>query len=239
MSFELDMSWNSTTLNASIQTTMPEPRPEAISWNSSIHHIIVDADEKTVFSPNQLNASIGDTVLFTPVKLGDGISQISLDQPCQAEGSLSPLNFSRLMFPYLVTAEDPAWFYRPAPQQACAPRGKETGIFSLNPSNPHTVNNGTTTTVAQTDFANVPHASSLWRTGDGPAASVFTATPSMGIWPTNNSTSATNSSIWASGAPSPGARPLGTSFLGRAAAKDISRSMVSLLITYYYVLAIL
>jgi plastocyanin len=239
MSFELDVSWNSTSLNASIQTTTPEASPEAMSSNSSIHHVVVDRDEKTVFTPNPLKASVGDTILFTPVNLGDHIVQISLDRPCQAVDSLSAVNFSRLMIPYMVTTEDPVWFYCPSPQQACAPRGKDRGIFSLNPSYRHTVNDGTTTSVAQGDSTSTPKTSSLLRTGNGPAASVLTAVPSLGMWPTSNNTWAMNSSIWATGAPRPGARPSGLSFSGRAANKEVSRGVVSLLITYYYLIGIL
>ncbi|MCJ1455406.1 hypothetical protein MMC28_005761 [Mycoblastus sanguinarius] len=171
ISFKLDVSWNSTSLNASIQTLTPEPHLETISFNSSIHHIIVGAGERAGFSPNQLNASIGDTILFTPVKLGDSIAQVSLDQNCQVDGSLSPLNFSRLIFPYLVTTEDLVWFYRAVPQRDYAPRGKDLGIFTVNPSNRHTVNTSTRTSVAPTNFTSVPQASSLLRTGNGPVAS--------------------------------------------------------------------
>jgi len=232
LSFELDVSWNSTSLNASMQTTTLEYSSEAMSSNSSIHHIVVDTDVKTVFTPNQLNASVGDTILFTPVNLRDHIAQISLDRPCQANDLLSAVNFSRLMIPYLVTTDNPAWFYRPSPQQDCALRDKDRGIFSLNPSNRHSVNDSATTSVAQAISTSASRTSGLSWTGNGPAASVLTAVPSLGIWPTNNS-------IWATGVPSPGIRPSGASFSGRAAMKEVSRGMVSLLITYYYVIGIL
>lgn len=239
MSLELDVSWNSTSLNASIQAATPEPSPEAMSSKSSIHHVVVDTDEKTVFAPDQLNASVGDTILFTPVNVGAHIAQMSLDRSCQADDSLSAVNFSRLMIPYLVTMKDPAWFYCPSSQQGCAPHGKGRGIFSLNPSDRHTVDDSTTTSVPQASSTSTPQTSSLLRTGNIPAASVLTAVPSLGVWPTSNSTWATNESIWATGAPRPGARPSGLSFSGRAATKEVSRGAVSALITYYYVIGIL
>ncbi len=160
LSFELDVSWNSTSFNASMQTTL-EYSPEAMSSNSSIHHIVVDTDVKTVFTPNQLNASVDDTILFTPVNLRDHIAQISLDRPCQANDLLSAVNFSRLMIPYLVTTDNPAWFYRPSPQQDCALRDKDRGIFSLNPSNRHSVNDSVTTSVAQAISTSAPQTSDL------------------------------------------------------------------------------
>lgn len=210
-----------------------KPRPEAMSFNSSIYHVIVNANEKIVFSPNQLNAAVGDTILFTPVNFGDSIVQIPPDQPCQAAGSLSPLNFSRLIYPYLVTTEAPAWFNSQATQQDCAHHGKRSDIFILNPSKRPTVD-GTAASAVQTHFTSGPHASSLSRTGNGP---VLTALPSTGVRPINNCT-ATNSTIWATGAPSPGLQPSGTSFLGQAATKEVSRTIVSLLITYYYFIGI-
>ncbi len=231
MSLELDVSWNSTSFNASIQATTPEPSPEAMSSESSIHHVVVDTDEKTVFAPGQLNASVGDTILFTPVNLGAKIAQMSLDRSCQVDDSLSAVNFSRLMIPYLVTTDDPAWFYCPSSQQGCAPYGKGRGIFSLNPSDRHT--DSDTTSAPQASSTSTPQTSSLLRTGNIPAASVLTAVPSLGVWPTSNSKWATNNSIWATGAPRPGARPSGFSFSGRATTKEESRGVVSALITYY------
>ena len=228
------MSWNSTSLNASIETMTWKPRPEAMSFNTSIHRVIVNANEKIVFSPNQLNAAVGDTILFTPVNFGDSIGQTSPGQPCQAVGSLSPLNFSRLIYPYLVTTEAPAWFNSQATQQDCAHHGKRSDIFILNASHRPTVNVSTATSAAQTHFTSGPQASSLSRTGNG---TVLTALPSTGVWPINNGT-ATNSTIWSTGAPSPGLQPSGTSFLGQAAMKKVSRTIVSMLITYYFLIGI-
>jgi len=67
----------------------------------------VDRDEKTIFTPNPLKASVGDTILFTSVNLKDYIVQISLDRPYQVVNSLSAVNFSRLIIPYIVITEDP------------------------------------------------------------------------------------------------------------------------------------
>ena len=232
LSLELDVSWNSTSLNASIQTTTPEPDPDAMFANSSIHQVIVDADEKTVFTPNQLNASIGDTILFTPVNLRDRIFRITLEQLCQPSDSLSAINFSRLIFPYLVTTGDPTWFSCPLPQPDCAPRGSRREIFGLNPSNRDTANASNTASAPQMNSMGSPQTPGLSQTGTRPAV-VITAVPSLGMWSTSNGTSAMNSSIWATGEPTPGAQPSGTSFSGRAATTEISRSVLSLLIAYY------
>lgn len=238
LSLELDVSWNSTNLNASIQTTTPEPNPDAMSANSLIHQVVVDEDKRTVFTPSQLNASIGDTILFTPVNLGDRIFRIALEQPCQAGDSLSAINFSRLIFPYLVTTGDPTWFSCQLPQRDCAPRGNRREVFGLNPLNRDTANTSNTASAIQMNSMSPLQTPGWSQTGTRPAV-VITAVPSLGMWPTSNGTSAMNSSIWATGEPTPRAQPSGTSFSGRAATTEISRGVLSLLIAYHYVIGIL
>ncbi len=232
LSFELNVSWNSTSFNASMQATTLESSSEAMSSNSSIHHIVVDIDVKTVFTPNQLNAFVDDTILFTPVNLRNHIAQTSLDRPCQADDLLSAVNFFRLMIPYLITTNNSAWFYRPSSQQNCALRDKDREIFSLNSSNRHSVNDSATASVAQTISTSASRTFDLSWTENESAASVLIAIPSLSIWSTNNST-------WAIDISSPEIRSSETSFSGRAAMKKVSRSMISLLITYYYVIEIL
>ena len=238
LSLELDVSWNSTSLNARIETTTPEPDPDAMFANSSIHQVVVDTDKKTVFTPNQLNASIGDTILFTPVDQGDHISRITLEQPCQASDSLNAINFSRLMFPYLVTTEDPTWFSCRLPQRDCAPRGNRREIFGLNPSNRETANTGNIADPTQMNSMSLPQTPDLSKIGTRPAV-VNTAVPSLGMWPSSNDTSAMNSSIWTTSKPTPGAQSSGLSFTGRAPTTEISRSVLPLLIAYHYVIGIL
>ena len=132
-----------------MQATTLESSSEAMSSNSSIHHIVVDIDVKTVFTSNQLNAFVNDIILFISVNLRDHIAQTSLDRPCQADDLLSAVNFFRLMISYLITTDNSAWFYRSSSQQDCALRDKDRGIFSLNSSNRHSVNDSATASVAQ------------------------------------------------------------------------------------------
>ncbi len=149
LSFELNVSWNSTSFNVSMQTTTLESSSEAMSLNSLIHHIIVDIDVKTVFTSNHLNAFVDDIILFISMNLRDHIAQIFLNRLCQADDLLSAVNFFRLMISYLITMNNSAWFYRLSSQQNYALRDKDREIFSLNSSNHHSVNNSVTTSVAQ------------------------------------------------------------------------------------------
>ncbi len=232
LSFELNVSWNSTSLNISMQTTTLEYSSEAMSSNSSIHHIVVDINVKTVFTSNQLNAFVNDIILFILMNLRNHIAQISLDRLCQANDLLSAVNFFRLMISYLITTNNSAWFYRSSSQQNCALRDKDREIFSLNSSNRHSVNNSIITSVAQTISTSASRTFNLSWTENESIASVLIALSSLSIWSTNNSIWAINvssSEIWSSE----------TSFSDWTAMKKVSRSMISLLIIYYYVIEIL
>ena len=79
-----------------------------MSSNSSIHHIVVDTERESVFTPNQLNADAGDTILIIPVSVRDRVAQTSIDRPCGAGDSTNAVNISRLMFPYLIVTVHPA-----------------------------------------------------------------------------------------------------------------------------------
>ena len=215
-----------------MQTTTLESSSEAISSNSSIHHIVVDIDLKTVFTFNQLNAFVDDIILFISVNLRDHIAQISLNRLCQADHLLSAVNFFRLMIPYLITTNNSAWFYRSSSQQDCALRDKDREIFNLNPLNRQLVNDSATASVAQAISTSASRTFGLSWTENEPAASVLTAIPSLNIWSTNNS-------IWAIDVSTSEIRPSEASFSDRAVMKEIFRSMISLLITYYSVIGIL
>ena len=232
LSFELNVSWNSTSLNVSMQTTTLEYSSEAMSLNSSIHHIVVDINVKTVFTSNQLNAFVDDIILFISVNLRNHIAQISLDRFCQANDLLSAVNFFRLMISYLITTNNSAWFYRSSSQQNCALRDKDREIFSLNSSNHHSVNDNVTTSVAQTIFTSASWTFNLSWTENESIASMLIAISSLSIWSTNNS-------IWAINVLSSEIRSSKTSFSDQAAMKKVSRDMISLLIIYYYVIEIL
>lgn len=234
LSFEVDITWNSTSVNTSMQTIKPlAAAPGPIYSTSVIHQVVIDKDKKTLFTPDQLSASIGDIIVFTPVDLGDTVAQATLDWPCQAQVVLSAVNFSRLMYPYLVTTQNPAWFYSSSHQQDCALGGSDQRTFSLNPSDRHLVNVSTTSSGIPTASTSSSEAPGMVWTGYGGSTGLaLTATPSLGTWPMNFS-------IWATGAPSATAQPSRISFPGRASAKEVSRGMIYFFLSYCYVIGIL
>ncbi len=232
LSFELNVSWNSTSLNVSMQTTTLKYSSEAMSLNSLIHHIIVNIDVKTVFTSNQLNAFINDIIMFISMNFKDHITQISLNWFCQANDLLSAVNFFRLMISYLITTNNSAKFYRSSSQQNCALRDKDREIFSLNSSNHHSVNDNVTTSVAQTISTSASRTFDLSWTENESITLMLITISFLNIWSTNNNIWAINvssSEIWSSEA----------LFSDRAAMKKVSRNIIFLLIIYYYVIEIL
>lgn len=91
----MKVNLNTTSFNTNIQTTTAGSESQLMSHNFSIHQIVIDENKRTVFTPNQLSAIIDDIILFTSMSLNDEVAQISSDQSCHMNNSLSAINFSR------------------------------------------------------------------------------------------------------------------------------------------------
>lgn len=78
---------------------------KAMFANASIHQIVVDTIKETIFVPNQLSAFIDDIVMFISMNPRSHVYTITSDRSCQADDSLNVINFSKLMFSYLMTIE--------------------------------------------------------------------------------------------------------------------------------------
>lgn len=141
----MNITWNSTSVNTSMQTMKSLAAASGpISSTSVIHQVVIDKDRKTLFTSDQLSAFIDDIIVFTSMNLDDTVAQATLDWPCQAQVVLSAVNFFRLMYSYLVTTQNPAWFYSSSHQQDCALGDSDQRTFSLNPSDRHLINVSTT-----------------------------------------------------------------------------------------------
>ncbi len=80
LSFEVNITWNSTSVNTSMQTMkLLAAAPEPISSTSVIYQVVIDKDKKTLFTPDQLSAFTGDIIVFTSVNLDDTVAQATLD----------------------------------------------------------------------------------------------------------------------------------------------------------------
>jgi len=231
LSIEFDVSWNSSKLDVSAEIDTTFPRLEAISPTSLIHQIVVDKDKESAFYPTHLSASIGDVVLFTPVDPSDSIVQINPGLPCQAEKTLTAVNFSRLLFPYLVSTTTPIWFSYSLSQRDCSVKKGSEMIFYLNPSRRHLVNNS----IAASSLAMQPTSSQVSGISWVGTASAIASCPLIrptrtALWPTG--LWAGNNSTWPTGTRSATSPPAPSSFFGRAAISEVPLGMLCSFVTY-------
>ena len=149
---------NTTTAHASRQT----------------HHVQVGTfNGKVQFIPNNVNAEIGDVVLYDFLKASHSLTQSEFLTPCTYNGGfdtglnqVNPQNVSGLfVIPFEVTTKKPQWFYckQQGPPNHC---GKGM-VFGLNPGNKMDQfiqnaikQNGDLTTAASTTIATATSTSS-------------------------------------------------------------------------------
>ncbi len=206
---------------------------EPISSTSVIHQVVIDKNRKTLFTSNQLSAFIDNIIVFTSMNLDDTVAQATLNWSCQAQVVLSVVNFFRLMYSYLVTTQNSAWFYSSSHQQNCALDDSDQRTFSLNSSDRHLINVSTTLSDISTVSMSFSEASDMvWTDYDDSTGLALTATSSLSI-------SLMNFSIWAIDAPSATAQPSRISFPDRASTKKVSRDMICFFLFYCYVIEIL
>ncbi len=164
---------------------------KSIFSTSIIHQVVIDKNRKTLFTSNQLSAFIDDIIVFTSMNLDDTVTQATLNWSCQAQVVLSVVNFFRLMYSYLITTQNSAWFYSSSHQQNCALDDSNQRTFSLNSSDQHLINVSTTLSDSSTVSMNFSKASDMiWTDYDDSTDLALTATSSLSI-------SLMNFSIWA------------------------------------------
>lgn len=138
------------------------------------HHVQVGTfDGKVQFVPNNVNAEIGDVVLYDFLKMSHSLTQSEFLTPCTYNGGfdtglnqVNPHNVSGLfVIPFEVTTKKPQWFYC---KQAGPPNHCGKGmVFGLNPGNKmdqfiqNAINqNGNLTTATSTTIATAPSTTS-------------------------------------------------------------------------------
>ena len=119
-------------VSVDLDTAYP-PESEPMGPASLVHQIFVDSLRPRVFDPTQLNAAVGDVILFTPANIRDQVVHVPPGLPCQADTIISSVNFSRLLYPYLVTTRQPQRFSCPSLPRNCSLEKRDTVVFNLNP----------------------------------------------------------------------------------------------------------
>ncbi|ROT36444.1 Cupredoxin [Sodiomyces alkalinus F11] len=76
-------------------------------------HVVLVGDSGRTFSPDNVNAAVGDIVEFHFVSNGHSVAQSSFDAPCQPRDNNAFFS-GRVrgeIFSVEVTSEDPIWYY--------------------------------------------------------------------------------------------------------------------------------
>ncbi len=122
------------------------PAPESTSGilsptiTKGISHMVdVGVGEETLFVPNQVDASVGDVVIFQFFKFGLTLTQSTLEHPCDPSGGFNagfrtskPWNQTNETVTFPVQNSDPAWFF--CRQSTAAPHCNAGMLFGLNPA---------------------------------------------------------------------------------------------------------
>ncbi|ESZ90841.1 serine-threonine rich protein [Sclerotinia borealis F-4128] len=114
--------------------------PYSYSPSRTVHNITVGAQGLKLFSPNQLNASLGDIVRFNFLARNATVTQSNLDTPCIPNGGadtgfnqFNPENQTDVFVrEFLVNTTEPIWLYcaQTLPKSHC----QNGMVLGINPA---------------------------------------------------------------------------------------------------------
>ena len=103
------------------------------------HMVDVGVGDNTIFVPNQVDASVGDVVVFRFLKFGLTLTQSTLEHPCNPSGkfdagfrTFKAWNQTNETVTFSVQKPDPVWFF--CRQSTTAPHCNAGMLFGLNPA---------------------------------------------------------------------------------------------------------
>ncbi|RPA79904.1 hypothetical protein BJ508DRAFT_210729 [Ascobolus immersus RN42] len=189
--------------SAAPEVAAPPVHATSVKWEASMvapaagpatHTVIVGGDAGLVYTPEHIQAEIGDLVHFVFHKQNHSVTQSTFDNPCvkkadsQFDSGLLP-NPNNTVVPaptwqYTVTAKEPTWWY--CKQRTGSHCGKGM-VFAINPTAEKTFNtfkevaikiNGTNTaTPAAPPAATAPSTTVTLDAGAGDKAPAPTSAP--------------------------------------------------------------
>jgi hypothetical protein len=108
--------------------------------NSATFHVAVGAEDGLTFKPNQLNANIGDTIVFHFHTVNHTLTRSSLEKPCVSSGKFdsgfnqyNPAERNDLILVITVDSLDPQWFF--CRQLKLYSHCHAGMVFAINPGN--------------------------------------------------------------------------------------------------------
>ncbi|KAF7594867.1 hypothetical protein BBP40_007901 [Aspergillus hancockii] len=103
-----------------------------------VHRVAVGHQNAPAFSPNRLNANIGDRIIFEFHNHNHTLTQSSLGEPCSPIGALdtgfgqyNPQDRSGITLTITVNSLEPQWFF--CKQEQPSPHCHAGMVFALNP----------------------------------------------------------------------------------------------------------
>lgn len=111
------------------------------STGTKRRHVVVGAGAALRFSPNKMDANVGDVIQFRFLALNHTLTQSSLSHPCTPAGGFNtgfrqfnPTNNSgQFIVEYHVNTLSPEWFF--CAQTKSRPHCEAGMVFALNPGN--------------------------------------------------------------------------------------------------------
>ena len=146
----MDSSAIATPLTTSIIAATTVQSVSTMTMSSSTilanHFVDVGAQGRFLFNPIQVDAAVGDVIMFRFLALNHTVTQSSLEKPCVPNGGFdsgfqyyNPYNQTGIVnnfLPFLVRDTEPVWFFcrQAVPQSHC-----NTGmVFGINTGNHNT-----------------------------------------------------------------------------------------------------
>ena len=128
--FSTTVNFSSTSQDSIAPTGSAVPTEDAAA--PKYHFVDVGAQGQFLFNPTQVDAAVGDIVVFRFLKLNHTVTQSSFDSPCGPIGGFdsgfryyNPLNQTGVinhLLPFLVRDSEPTWFYcrQSVPRSHCS-----------------------------------------------------------------------------------------------------------------------
>lgn len=108
--------------------------------NTATFHVAVGQENGLSFNPNQLNANIGDTIVFHFHAVNHTLTRSSLENPCVSSGKFdsgfnqyNPTENNDLILVITVNSLEPQWFF--CRQEQLFSHCHAGMIFAINPGN--------------------------------------------------------------------------------------------------------
>ncbi|KAB8290008.1 hypothetical protein EYC80_010334 [Monilinia laxa] len=167
-------------------TTTPSYSTGTSKPHGKVHYVTVGAQGKNIYSPNQVNANVGDIIRFSFLARNHTVTQSNFNNPCTFNGGFdtgfnqfNPDNKTDLFVKdFVVNTNKPIWFHcaQTQPKSHC-----QSGmVLGINPAGKFDAflekakNSGNSTVI--------PTGTGSWISGAPAPTGAYTTTTGSGSW---------------------------------------------------------